>query len=110
MRFRIHCIAEMPARFSRSYPGRCPLGRPMALAVMALVLASGAGADNAPLPPIDPSAVRVPAPSGIALDRAERRFADAYEVEVADKTEAGRRKFIQTILTDAPLTHDDPAG
>jgi hypothetical protein len=78
--------------------------------LMVLALAGGVRADNAPLPPIDPSAVRVPAPNGIALDRAERRFADAYEVELADKTDAGRRKLIQAILNDAPQTRDDPSG
>lgn len=75
-----------------------------------LAMAGFAFADGAPLPPIDPSGVRSPAPTGVALERAERRFADAYEAEAADKSDAGRHKLVQAILDDAPQTRDDPAG
>lgn len=83
---------------------------PLSGGAIIMLLAACAWADPAAPPPIDSSGVRYAAPMGIALDRAERRFADAYEAEAADKTEAGRRKLIQAILADAPLTRDDPAG
>ncbi|HWE03598.1 MAG TPA: hypothetical protein VG326_14430 [Tepidisphaeraceae bacterium] len=63
-----------------------------------------------PAPPVAPDAGRAPAPSGMALERAERRVHDAYEVENADKSDAARRKLLQMMLDDAAQTKDDPAG